>query len=417
MEFFDTDALLLSVPWVLLIVYTAVWARLPRAMPKGQEADRVLGADPPRVSVIVPARNEASNIERCVSSLSRSDYPNFEIVVVDDRSDDDTAEIARAVPPGRSDRIVVIEGRELPAGWFGKPWACVQGAEIAAGEVLLFTDADTTHGPALVRRAVAGLLEDRADALSAVGRQLLGSFWERIVQPQIFSLLFLRYPRIRRVFDRDRWYNAIANGQFLMVRRAAYERFGGHGRVRSEVVEDLRFAQLFCKAGNTLTIREARDDFATRMYESLADLVRGWGKNLHIGAKQSAMHPMLGALVVPAMIAFLLFFWVLPTVVLASQATAGISSVAVQWGVLTVGLGLLFWAVVSAGFEISPVYALGFPLGALVAAFVLGRSWIRGSKVEWKGREYRVDEIVPDRPADSEPAPLTTSESVAEDPG
>ena len=145
------------------------------------------------MSVVVPARDEAVNIGSCVASLAASTYPDFELVVVDDRSSDGTATLARAMGPGNARALRVLDGTELPEGWLGKPWACAQGAAGATGELLLFTDADTVHGPDLLGRAVAALEEDRADLLTVTGRQLMGSFWERLVQPQIFLMMIFRF--------------------------------------------------------------------------------------------------------------------------------------------------------------------------------------------------------------------------------
>lgn len=139
--------LLLALPWVAFAALAVARLRgLPDALPE----DVTLPADPPPVSVVVPARNEAANIVCCLESLAASRYPTFEIIVVDDRSEDGTRELTRSVTPGGARRIAVLDGEPLPEGWLGKPWACWQGARVATGEVLLFTDADTLHGPDLL---------------------------------------------------------------------------------------------------------------------------------------------------------------------------------------------------------------------------------------------------------------------------
>ncbi len=397
------EALVLSTPWILLGLYAAIWAKVPRPLPDRRPTSPTSSL--PKVTVIVPARNEAINIAECVTTLAGSTYGNLEIVVVDDRSDDDTAEIARRAAENSSVPVRVIEGKALPEGWFGKPWACQQGADLVAADasesdLLLFTDADTTHGANLLGRAVAGLEEDDTAALSVVGTQILGSFWERLVQPQIFALLVSRYPRLQKPIRSENWQRAIANGQFILVRRGAYDAFGGHHQVRGEVVEDLRFAQLFCKAGYSISIREARGDFSTRMYRSLAEMVRGWGKNLYVGARQASISPVLKALALPGMVFSLLFFWVLPPVLLVAALLGGLSGL-LPFALVTTAFGLLFWAVTSVVFGVSPLNAFGYPLGAVVAAFIVSRSWLRGSTVEWKGRKYKVDDLVHGTPSGS----------------
>ena len=230
----------------------AVLVRDPPPLPGGL-SDRRIGATLPFVSVIVPARNEAHNIAACVRSLGASDYPGFEVIVVDDRSDDGTGAVARAVETGRAARKIVVDGAPVPHGWFGKQWACWQGVQEARGEILLFTDADTLHGELLMARAVAGLHRDGADCLTIIGRQRMDSFWERLVQPQIFGLLALRYPLMgREPLDQRRWRSAIANGQYLLFQRASYQEIGGHVAVRYEAAEDLRIAQHIGATGSPL---------------------------------------------------------------------------------------------------------------------------------------------------------------------
>ena len=154
--------LLLAFPWIAVLVFLVLFTRIPSELPPADALDpeRAL-----RVSVVIPARNEAVNIENCLSSIAASTYPDFEIIVVDDRSGDETVALSRSVPAGNPSRIVVIDGEELPEGWLGKPWACWQGAQVSDGEFLLFTDADTMHGPQMLSRAVAGLYQDEADLI------------------------------------------------------------------------------------------------------------------------------------------------------------------------------------------------------------------------------------------------------------
>jgi chlorobactene glucosyltransferase len=395
-----TLALLGLLPWVVLGAYMAARVRLPRPLPPfpdgagGAARPGAAGSAPlPSVSVVVPARNEAHNIRACIESLAASRYLDFEIIVVDDRSDDGTAAVARAVPAGNARRIRVIAGEPLPAGWFGKPWACRQGADVAGGEVLLFTDADTRHHPELLARAVAGLLEDGVEALSLLGRQLMETFWEHAVQPQIFFLIGMRFPALERPFTPERWRDAIANGQFILIHREPYEAIGGHAAVRKEVVEDLRLAQEVCRAGGRVAIREAEEIFATRMYRSLGELVAGWSKNVAWGARQTLRQPW-AALALPGIVLHLLFFWVVPPVTLVVAGVAAVigalsvTSPLLAWSAGATGIGLVIWMAAARQFHSSPARAVFFPLGAAVATWIVIRSWTRGARIEWKGRRY-----------------------------
>lgn len=414
---------LFALPWLGLILFEAFWARFPSELPSAfppEQGPRAANDGPQLqaafVSVIVPARNEASNIVACVRSLAASAYPDFEIVVVDDRSDDGTGALARSVPVGNARRIRVVDGEDLPDGWLGKPWACHQGAEVAEGELLLFTDADTVHGPDLVGRAVAALREEPADLLTVVGRQIMVTFWERVVQPHVFFLMLLRFPDFERVARNDNWRDAIANGQFLFFPRASYEAIGGHVSVKDEVVEDLALAQVVKRAGLRLRIRSAEDSLATRMYQSLRHLVEGWSKNMFMGGLQSvprqvrwALPPVsfLGGialwLAAPAVLVGAGAAWLSGVVgVLVSGGTEPLSatiSVAagqvvvvpvVQWAALVYGLTVSMWLHWYGRMRAPYRYAFLYPLGAAVFAFIFLRSWTRGSRVEWKGRRYRL---------------------------
>src|SRR3954468_20007104 len=182
-------AVLGAVPWILPPLATFFRLRQSRSLDAESDAPP---KNPPRVSVIVPARNEAFNIERCVRSILSTTYPNMELVVVDDSSTDGTADLARKAANGDA-RIRIVINAPLPEGWFGKQWACTTGAKVARGEILQFTDADTVHAPDLVTRSVNALMATKPALFSAAGRQELGGFGERGIQPQIFAILSARY--------------------------------------------------------------------------------------------------------------------------------------------------------------------------------------------------------------------------------
>jgi chlorobactene glucosyltransferase len=382
--------LFLASPWALVLGYLTLTVRLPRPLP--------LSADEPargwgRVSVIVPARNEERNVERILRSLAATDYPDVEIILVDDRSDDATSEVARRVAAELEGEVPasirVLEGRELPEGWMGKPWACFQGGEVATGDYLLFTDADTKHEPDLLRRVVADLESSGADVVSLAGRQLMESFWERVVQPQIFTSLLFRYPNMRKRIPPARYRDAIANGQYIFFRRPVYEEIGGHAAVRGEVVEDMKMAQHLVKHGYHLVVRMAEDAFATRMYTSLGELVRGWSKNVVLGGA-ATLPPGIVRRIAPASIfAGTVFLWVMPPVLLLA-GLAGPNDDLVTWGALVFGVSGLFWAAVSARMGVNPLYGAIYPVGGVVGAWIYLRAWLRGGRVEWRGRTYRV---------------------------
>ncbi len=381
-----TLPLLLTLPWVAVLLFGAFAVKRPRTLPRSGEER----TDPPSVSIVVPARNEADTIKSCVASLAALRYPDFEIVVVDDRSDDDTGALARQVEPHNATRVEVVDGEPLPDGWLGKPWACWQGYRRARGDVVLFTDADTVHGPDLLARAVRALEEDGAAGVTVVGRQILRSFWEKLVMPQVFTLIAFRFPDLRRPVGPGECRDAIASGQYVMLHREAYEDVGGHRALKGEVVEDLRLAQLLCRAGHRLSVREAEDALATRMYRSLGHMVEGWSKNLAIASLQTLPRGVR-SVALPVMFLIGAGLWLAPPLALG-LSLAGVGGVGLTlWSGVAVGLSVLFWAGAAHQMRIGRAWGLLYPLGSAVTGWIFLRSWRRGTTVEWKGRTYQVD--------------------------
>src|SRR5690606_20865796 len=179
-----------ALPWIAFALVVPLLLRfrprLDRHPPPPSDAR-------PLVSIIVPARNEAENIGTCVATLVNTSYPQREIIVVDDGSTDGTTDIARLLAARSAGAIRLVEGEPLPDGWMGKCWACWQGYEVARGELLCFTDADTRHDDDLLGHAVGALTGTGADLVSVLPRQLMESFWERVVLPHIFTMISLRY--------------------------------------------------------------------------------------------------------------------------------------------------------------------------------------------------------------------------------
>ena len=366
---------LLAAPWIvvlLVIVY-----RYARRRPRLRDYEPLTTGGGPLVSVIIPARNEARNIERCVRSVLATTYAPFEVIVVDDRSDDGTAEI---VEPAAGGRLRLVRGTELPEGWFGKQWAIVQGYRVARGELLLFTDADTRHAPELLPRAVRALQTERADLFSVLPRQEMRSFWERLIQPHVFLALETRVGNLERVNRTRVEWNAIANGQFVLTPRSAYESVGTHAAVKNTVVDDVMLAQAYVRAGKDIFLAHAQEFMTTRMYGSLREILAGWTKNLASGAPMMAPPIPLVRMLLPYLMWAPALFWIAPPLLwLANGWTfAAIATVA----------SLITWLVIYAA-ERAPVwYALLYPLGAAMVAFIMVRSVWRGRKVEWRGRVY-----------------------------
>ena len=259
----------------------------------------------PLVSVLVPARNEARRITPCLRSLLTQDYPNYEIVVLDDHSEDDTARVVLDLGLSREKTAArrLIEARPLPAGWTGKGWACHQLAAVAKGEYLLFTDADTVHAPETLGACVGHAMDTQASLLSAWPRQETGTWSEKAVIPLVYVLLLGALPHrmLRRLQHHPQHARRIspeglatlgaANGQYVLFRRDAYEQIGGHAAVRGHLVEDVALGRLVAARtaqGMRLVNCDGSRLVSCRMYTSFPEVWEGFTKNLRAAFSDSA---------------------------------------------------------------------------------------------------------------------------------
>lgn len=369
-----------ATPWVivLLLVARRYAVRRPRLW---EYAPRPSG---PRLSVIIPARNEALNIERCVRSILAAGYEPLEVIVVDDRSSDGTAGIADwlAAAPEVRGRVRVLHGAELPAGWFGKQWAIVQGFRESTGELLLFADADTKHEPELIPRAVSVMRTEHVDLVSVLPRQEMESFWERLVQPHVFFALQARVGDLRQVNRTLIAWNAIANGQFILTNRLAYEAIGTHAAVKDTVADDLMLAQAYVRAGRHIFLAHAEAFMSTRMYRSLREIIDGWSKNLALGAPMMMPPIRLVRWLLPYLMWLPVLAWIGPPLAWLVWRW--------DWLVVAMAASLATWVEIYRRERAPLWYALLFPVGASMVAYIMWRSAWRGRrKVEWRGRVYR----------------------------
>lgn len=233
----------------------------------------------PRVSVLVPARDEADNLRSLLPALRATRYRPLEVLVLDDGSSDGTAALARRLA---GDRFGVVPGTEPPAGWTGKNWACDQLARLATGDVLIFCDADVRPGPDAIGRTVAALESTGADLLTAFPRHERGGWFEEAVVPIVTKLPVAALLPLGLVSRTRAVSLAVGNGQWLAWRKEAYERAGGHAAVRSTVLEDVRLARAAKLRGLRLAPYIATRDLAVRMYRNPRETWDGFAKNLYL---------------------------------------------------------------------------------------------------------------------------------------
>jgi len=340
---------------------------------------------PPKVSIIVPTRNEGASLADCLQSLVTQNGVSFEIIVVDDHSTDRTREIASSFPGVR-----VIEAGPLPHGWTGKNNAVATGARLAHGEWLLFTDADTVHLPGSLTAALKEAEENGAELLSYSPEQIAVTFWEMATLPVVFAELARQYSP-SKVSDPASPI-AAANGQYILIRRDAYDAVGGHAAIAANILEDVALARAVKSSGRKIRFRYGANLVRTRMYRNYRQLRDGWTKNLALlfpnPAWLSVKSLFIGA-----------FPWAAVCLMIAGDAKH-------MWGNIFVVAAVL-WPMARlrrANFDWAMEF-LGAFFGMPMFAYLLLRSkraHANGS-VTWKGRTYGPKEDPVNRLSQSTP--------------
>lgn len=337
-------------------------------------------ADPPFVSVLVPARDEERSIIACIQSLIDQRYPAFEIIVLDDGSTDATAalvfEFAATHPCLR-----LIDGVALPAGWKGKSFACEQLSQHARGDILLFTDADTVHGPTMIA-SVVGAFADGAGVVTAFPEQITGSWGETLTIPYLLFTVWAFLP-VGRVWTDSSPRIVAANGQLLAFTRDVYATIGGHAAVRDSVLDDMSLAQRAKTLGLRLRLVDGAGSVRTRMYRDVGEVWQGFSKN----AFALMGHSMIGAVAISAVMILLyvvpLFvlevtLWRDPGNRLAFPAVFLILAMLVQRCLVNYRIRQPLWT------------AVLHPISVVLSILILLNAirWYRRGRVAWKGRIY-----------------------------
>ena len=353
-------------------------------------------SDAPLVSILVPARNEEHRVlEACIRSILAQDYGRFEVIAVNDRSTDATGAILKKLAES-DERLRVVEGKELPVGWLGKPFAMQQAVNHARGEWILATDADMIFEPSALRTALHQTLEREGDALTLIPRFEAYSFWERVMIPA-WAWVFLMFTIFYRIDD-PKTDRAVGIGGFFLINRKVLDRVGGYEALKDEVMEDARLAERIKHAGARLLIENAPALIRTRMYSTFAEMwecsTKNWfsGVNFSLPFALYCVCSMYVVAVIPSLIALVSGIAVL------SGVNTGFSTVFIP-AAFSWLLQVVVIAIVSIRSGVSPVYALTAPLGLAVMYAMLVDSSIRissGRGVMWKGRKiYGRDGVRP----------------------
>lgn len=342
-------------------------------------------AGAPRISVLVPARNEQASIADCVDALLAQDYPALEIVVLDDDSTDRTAEIVRA---RRDPRLRLVTGASLPEGWTGKNWACHQLAARAHGDVLCFVDANTILTPDTLSRAAGELRDSDLGLVSMLLRTDTGTASEAVLMPIVNYALLALLPAAlieKPGFRKE----AIALGPFVMVTRSAYSAAGGHAAEPAHIVDDVQLARSVKASGHRIALRNGTDLVRTRWYTGFGEIWHGFSKNAYGGI---GYRPAIGLLTIFVVAPALL----LPFLRLGAGITTG---GALGFPALQVAL-ILSMRAVTTRVGRDPLWSIPLhPVAIAVWAGTLARSMVlahTGREIEWKGRRYLTRPLEPE---------------------
>ena len=345
--------------------------------------------DQPLVSVLIPARNEEKNIGRCLDSVLNQDYPNFEVLVLDDNSTDRTAEIVNSTSE-KDNRVQLIKGKPLPDGWAGKCFACHQLSQNARGSWLLFVDADTRSQPHMIRSTLQLAIMNNAAMLSGFPRQKLSGITQKMVIPILFYFVVMCWFPLWLFHSWKKPGPTLAIGQFLLFKREDYEGIGGHESVKSRIMEDVWFGIEMHRLKRRILSVDLSGVLTTRMYTNMGNMAEGCIKWFYSVA---ALSPIaLVGLVLVAYIFFLApFYWAFVRPV----NDLGADGFVMDWGVIVliqVGAILLMRIVADIYFRGSKISFIFHPLGIsfLILAVIVGASRrALGVGVAWKDRVYQ----------------------------
>jgi chlorobactene glucosyltransferase len=375
--------------WVLLLLWVAHNAR---QYPTVSAASPMAWRQRPRVSIIIPARNEAEILHATLPRFLNQEYDNYEVILVDDASTDGTEKLAQEFLRSHPGRLRVVRVAHLPPGWVGKTHALHQGFQAATGEWVLATDADMEFHPKALAAGLWLAEREEAELVSIYAFLDCVSFWEKMILPG-FGLLLSAFFPVRRIND-PRSSVALASGGYILMRRSVWASLGGYAAIRSEMIDDLNTARLVKHSGRRIYIAATKDLVRTRMYHSFQDLWEGLRKNAFAAHRYSVakMALTLGSYLAGNLLPLACLFifgwrWMASGRVLAGPEHTALMLSAAQYAIAA---GMHVPVMMYLG--IAPTYALLAPLAATIYAAICLDSMARtllGQGVSWKLREYR----------------------------
>jgi chlorobactene glucosyltransferase len=350
---------------------------------KAPRRDSKIPDPAPFISVLIPARDEETNIEACLKSLQKQDYPNFEVLVLDDNSLDNTAGIVGRIAAADS-RIQLIKGKPLPEGWAGKPFACYQLAQKAKGSWLLFVDADTLHAPQMLRSILALAIELKPSMISGLPRQIAASLPQKVAIPVLYFVILSWLP-LWWLQHSKKPKISVAIGQFLLFPREEYWRIGGHEAVKSRILEDVWLGIEITRHGGRQLAVDLSPMVSCHMYRSLGAMWSGFTRWIYSVAVLSRL--ALIGLIVAGYIFFLApFYWLWNEFFVVDAPTAWGTTVILQVIVILFMRGLIGKRFKESVFS-TVLHPVGFSFLILTGLYASSRQVV-GAGVRWKERLY-----------------------------
>lgn len=351
---------------------------------RNRRYDYIEDSNLPFISVLVPARNEEHNIKNVLESLLVQNYPKYEVIVLNDHSEDKTGDIISAVKE-KFPALKIINGKPLPEGWTGKCFACSQLFENSAGEYIIFTDADTVHKADSLRKSAAIALNRSADMLTLFPEMIMKTFSEKLLMPMLWFTITMLLPFY--FVDKKGFVKfSVGIGPFMMFRRSAYEKIGGHYSVKDAIVEDVWLARKIKENGLKLIAAEGYNILSVRMYRNFGEIWRGFSKNIFAGFEFSSIF-----LFSVNMMYILLFFMPFILFLIELSLYSGFKELLILTGIQVLIL-YLARTVISARFKLGIISTILHPLGAISVPVIALNSWrwIKlGKGANWKGRFYK----------------------------
>ncbi len=331
-----------------------------------------------KVSMLVPTRNEERTIKQCVQFLLSQTYDNLEIIVLNDDSTDQTAEILNRI---KSPKLRVIGGKDLPGGWIGKSWACEQLSEQAGGDYVLFIDADTILEPDTIRCAMSVMTQEKLDLLTLMIKNQTASFGEQITVPfatySIFTILPLAIPYL---FPRSQTF-CTANGKFMLFRKQFYDKIGGHRSIFDNAVEDIALAKLVKKNSGKWRMYDGSKLISSRMYDSFQEAYQGFTKNYFALFNYRLL------------VALFVWFWIglityYPFGFIVSSLIKGSYQSEFYYAIIAIIITALLWLLTSIKFRFPKRFLVYYPVIIAIAIITGLRSIILtiSGKTVWKDR-------------------------------